>query len=80
MLAFNVWGFIAGAGKKQAFTDQRLCDKRQAFLSPLLWPELFVNHNQELFSQIQEEQREISDYVDDKFVPEFLHAMIAAGD
>jgi len=46
----------------------------------LLWSEPFVNHNQELFSLIQEEQREISDYVDDKFVPEFLHAMIAAGD
>jgi len=38
------------------------------------------NHNQELFSRIQEEQREISDYVDDKFVPEFLHAMIDAAD
>jgi hypothetical protein len=46
----------------------------------LLWYELFVNHNQELFSRIQEEQREISDYVDDKFVQEFLHAMIDAGD
>jgi len=46
---------------------------RWRMTSFLLWYELFVNHNQELFSRIQEEQRDSTDYVDDKFVLEFLH-------
>jgi len=65
---------VCGAARWGGYID------RWRMTSFLLWSEPFVNHNQELFSQIQEEQRKISDYVDDKFVPEFLHAMIAAGD
>ena len=42
-------------------------------VSFLLWYELFVNHNQELFARIQEEQRHSTAYVEDKFEPQFLH-------
>ena len=48
-------------------------------ISFLLWYELFVNHNQELFARIQEEQRGSTDYVQDEFEPQFLHSCIGAG-
>lgn len=48
-------------------------------ISFLLWYELFVNHNQELFARIQEEQRDSTDYVHDEFEPQFLHSCITAG-
>jgi asparagine synthase (glutamine-hydrolysing) len=43
-------------------------------ISFLLWYELFVNHNQELFAKIRREQRERNDYVADEFEPQFLHS------
>jgi hypothetical protein len=51
---------------------------RWRMTSFLLWYELFVNHNQELFSRIQR-TTDKTDYVDDGFVPEFLRAQISFG-
>jgi asparagine synthase (glutamine-hydrolysing) len=48
-------------------------------ISFLLWYELFVNHNQELFARIQEEQRDSTDYVEDEFEPQFLRSCARAG-
>jgi asparagine synthase (glutamine-hydrolysing) len=48
-------------------------------ISFLLWYELFVNHNQELFHKIQKEQCDSTDHVEDKFVPQFLHSSRASG-
>jgi len=45
----------------------------------LLWYELFVNHNQELFARIQREQRASTDYVEDEFEPQFLRSCARAG-
>jgi len=41
-------------------------------ISFLLWYELFVNHNQELFIRIQTEQSDSTDYVEDDLQPQFL--------
>ena len=48
-------------------------------ISFLLWYELFVNHNQELFARIQKEQRDSTDYVEDEFEPQFLRSCARAG-
>jgi len=45
----------------------------------LLWYELFVNDNQELFAKIQEEQRQGTDYVEDPFEPQFLRSCSPSG-
>ena len=47
-------------------------------ISFLLWYELFVNHNQELFTRIQREQRDSTDYVEDEFEPQFLRSCAGA--
>jgi len=52
---------------------------RWRMTSFLLWYELFVNRNRELFSRIQEEQRDGTDHVKDKFAPQFLHTCNDAG-
>ena len=48
-------------------------------ISFLLWYELFVNHNQELFTRIQREQSDSTDYVGDEFEPQFLRSCARAG-
>ncbi len=47
-------------------------------ISFLLWYELFVNHNHELFAIIQREQRDSTDYVEDEFQPQFLRSWARA--
>jgi asparagine synthase (glutamine-hydrolysing) len=42
-------------------------------ISFLLWYELFINHNEELFAKIGQEQRENNYYVANEFKPQFLH-------
>ena len=51
---------------------------RWRMTSFLLWYELFMNHNLKLFSRIREELGDGTDYVDDKFVPAFLHSYTAS--
>jgi asparagine synthase (glutamine-hydrolysing) len=48
-------------------------------ISFLLWYELFVNHNEELFARIQREQRDSTDYVEDEFEPQFLRSCARRG-
>jgi asparagine synthase (glutamine-hydrolysing) len=48
-------------------------------ISFLLWYELFVNHNQELFIRIQREQSDSTDYVEDEFEPQFLRSCTRTG-
>jgi asparagine synthase (glutamine-hydrolysing) len=48
-------------------------------ISFLLWYELFVSHNQELFIRIQREQSDSTDYVEDEFEPQFLRSCAHAG-
>ena len=43
-------------------------------ISFLLWYELFVNDNQELFARIQNEQNETTHYVEDEFEPQYLRS------
>jgi asparagine synthase (glutamine-hydrolysing) len=45
-------------------------------ISFLLWYELFVNRNQELFTRIQREQTDSAAYAEDEFEPQFLHSTI----
>jgi asparagine synthase (glutamine-hydrolysing) len=45
-------------------------------ISFLLWYELFVNHNQELFTRIQREQTDSAAYAEDEFEPQFLRSTV----
>jgi asparagine synthase (glutamine-hydrolysing) len=48
-------------------------------ISFLLWYELFVNRNEALFTTIQREQSDSTEYAEDAFEPQFLRSCAHAG-